>query len=482
MSLSKSAASGVRWTSVSMLCVTLMETARIIILGRILPPEAFGLVAMMGVVIGFGQIFSQMGLAQAVIQRPLPHDNELVSLYWLNIAAGMSVFFLLLLLTPFVARLYKTPEIKAMLPYAGLIFVFNPFGDLYRAMLEKKMLFKALAGIEMSGAVVGMVLSIFLASAGFGVWSLIWGQLCTVVYHNFGFFLLGQKMFQPRLYFRKGDLKGYLRFGLHRMGAMSTNYINSNIDRLLIGAILGPQALGYYSMAFNLIMRPVQRINPILTRVAFPVLAQVQGDNERMKRGYFKMLNILTTVNAPLLLGMTAVATVAVPIVLGDKWLPIVPVVQVLAPYSLIRSTGSAGGSMVLAKGRADAEFYWNLFLFCFTPVVIFCAAYFGSLLTLAWALFALQAMLFFLWYALIVRKLLGPCFKEYVGSVGMPVSMAASMGAVVYLFGRLLPGQESVLILTAQVMLGVVTYLSLYTFFGRRSIQEQMRLLFNRA
>jgi len=482
MSLRKSAASGVRWTTVSMVGVTLMETIRLVVLGRLLPPNAFGLMAMMIVVIGFGQIFSQMGLVQAVIQRPEPKDDELVSLYWLNIAAGGCVYILLLAATPLVAKMYSTPEIKSMVPYVGLMFLCNPLGDLYRAMLEKNLLFKKLACVELTGAFVGMVLAIVLAVIGLGVWSLIWGQLATVGWRNACFFVLGQKMFRPRLHFRKDDLQGYLRFGLHHVGAMSVNYVNSRMDQLLIGALLGPQALGYYSMAFNLIMRPVQRINPVLTRVAFPVLAKVQGDNERMKRGYFKMLNILTSVNAPILIGIASVAPVAIPLILGEKWVPIIPVAQVLALYSLIRSTGNAGGSMVLAMGRADAEFYWNILLFTFIPFVVFCSAYFGDLLAVAWSLFGLQAFLFFLWYVLVVRKLLGSCFLGYLQAVGIPVLIASAMGIAVGLLSIYLPFEQSAFRLGGLMFIGGIVYLGLYLLFARETLHEQTRLLLNRG
>ncbi|MDY6987190.1 MAG: MOP flippase family protein [Thermodesulfobacteriota bacterium] len=480
--LKSEATTGVRWTAVSMVGVTLVDTVRLIVLGRLLPPNAFGLMAMMIVIIGFGQIFSQMGLVQAVIQRADPKPDELASLYWLNIASGLSVYTLLFLATPLIAQLYSSLELNSMLPFIGLMFVLNPMGDLHRAMLEKSLFFKPLAWIEMSGAFIGMMASIYLALIGFGVWSLIWGQLGAVVIRNLGFFVMGQRLFSPRLHFRKDDLKGYLRFGLHHAGAMSVNYVNSRFDQLLIGVLLGPQALGYYSMAFNLVMRPVQRINPILTRVAFPVLVQVQNDNERMKKWYFKMLNILTSINAPLLIGISAVAPVAIPLILGEKWLPIVPITQVLAMYSLIRSAGNAGGSVVLAKGRADVSFYWNILLLCFVPAVIFCAASLGDVLTVAWSLFAAQAILVFVWYFVVVRKLLGPCFKGYISAIGIPILLASVMGVVVALSGRVMPFETFLPTLLCQIGVGAVIYLVLYAIFARGAMQEQIRLLLNGA
>ncbi|MEH6470969.1 MAG: MOP flippase family protein [Halopseudomonas sp.] len=481
MTLRSSAASGVRWTSLSMICIALMDILRLVILGRLLSPEIFGIMAMMLVIIGLGQVFSQMGLVQAVIQRPEPKECELVSLFWLNLCASFFVYILLVVATPLVISLYDIPVLADMIPIVGLVFLLNPFGDLYRAMLEKKLLFKSLSYAEIGGALIGVVISVQLALLGFGVWSLIWGQLATTVYRNLSFIWIGKKLFRIKFRFSIKDLDGYLNFGLHYTGAMVLNFISSRLDQLLIGALLGPQALGYYSMAFNLVMRPVQQINPILTRVAFPVLSLVQTDNQRMKRGYFKMINILTSVNAPVLIGVSVVSPLAVPIVLGDEWIPIIPVVQVLSIFSLIRSIGNAGGSMVQAKGRADVELYWNMLIFCFVPGVVYIAAYYGTLMSVAWALLCLQCMLTFLWYFFVVRRLLGKCFNDYFLSMFKPILFASAMGMGVIFIGGFIELEKTFNLLVAKIALGAVFYFVLYAFFDKENVKENLNLLFNK-
>ena len=479
MSLQKTATSGVRWSTVSMLGTTIMETVRLVVLGRLLSPDVFGIMAMILIIIGFGQVFSQMGLIQAVIQRPEPRAHELASLYWLNLTSGLFVYVLLLFSIPLVVRLYSSPTLNQLIPYVGLLFVLNPLGDMYRAMLQKKLHFKHLAEIELAGSFIGMVVSITFAYMGFGVWSLIWGQLTMAVSRNLGFFFLGKNLFRPRFHFAKSDLQGYLSFGLHQTGAMLLNYISSRGPQFIIGVLLGPQALGYYSMAFNLIMQPIHKINPILTRVAFPVLVQVQNDNKRMKRGYFKMLNILTIINAPLLIGLAVISPVAIPIILGPEWNAIIPIVKILSLYSLVRSLLSAGGNIILAKGRADISLYWNILSFCLIPVTVFAAGYYGDLLTITWAMLVLQTALLFLWYPLIVRKLLGSCFKDYFTAFGTPMMFALGMGCIVLLFSHVYSPPPTMLLLMLQFLLGMLSYIGLYALFDRNTIHDQLRLLF---
>jgi len=482
MSLVKSAVRGARWTTFSMLIVTVTQLLRLVVLGRILGPEAFGLLAMMLVVIGFVELLGQMGLSEAIIQQPAPSRIELSSLYWVNISLGGLLYIVLILATPLIAVLYSAPELEPLLPWVALTLLISPWGVQFKALLQKQLDFKPLAIIEMLAAISGAFLAIVLAWHGYGVWSLIWGQLTQSTVATLALMMVGwQRQMFPCLFFKPKEVKPYLSFGFHLMGSNILNYFNSRVDQLVVGVLLGPQALGYYSMAFNLVLQPVSRINPVLTQIAFPVLAQVRSDKALLKRGYFKMLDLLTSINAPVLLGIAAVSPLLIPVVLGEQWQPIVPLIQILAPFSLIRSTGNAGGSLVLACGRADVSLYWNLMLFMFIPVAIVVGAKLGSLQGVAWTLFGLQTVLLFIWYYLIVKKLLGDCFSEFIGSFTMPVVFSIPMVAVVLGIQPLLSTLPEALQLTVQVGLGGGVYLCLYFFFRKEFVKQQFKLIFNR-
>ena len=482
MQLSQAAAGGIRWTTLSMLVVTVTQMVRLVVLGRILGPEAFGLLAMMLVVTGFAQLISQMGLSEAIIQHPDPTQRELSSLYWLNIGLGGLLYLALLLATPLIALLYKTPELKQLLPWVALTFLISPWGIQFKALLQKQLQFKPLSIIEIMAAVTGTILAIILALKGYGVWSLVWGQLAQSSVTAVALLWEGwSRKILPGLCFNYKEVRPYLSFGLHLLGSNILNYFNSRADQLLIGVLLGSQALGYYSMAFNLVLQPISRINPVLTQVAFPVLAKVRDDKIRLKRGYFRMLALLTSVNAPILIGLVAVAPLLIPVVLGDPWLPIVPLIQVLAPFSLIRSTGNAGGSLVLACGRADMSFYFNLIKVVFIPVAIFTGASLGELEGITWSLFGIQIILIFAWYYFITRKLLGNCFYGFIGSVGDPVLFAIPMTAVVVAIAPFLSSLPQAFQLTVQILTGATVYGSLYWLFRKEFIIENLKLFVGR-
>jgi lipopolysaccharide exporter len=482
MQIAQAAARGIRWTTLSMLVVTIIQIIRLVVLGRILGPEAFGLLAMMLVVTGFAELLGGMGLSEAIIQRPDTTHIELSSLYWLNITLGGLLYAILLLATPLIAALYSTPVLEQLLPWVALAFLISPWGVQFKALLQKRLHFKPLAIIDILAAVVGTLLAIVLAWRGYGVWSLVWGQLAQSAVMALSLVLVGwQQKMLPGFYFNYTAAKPYLSFGLHLLGSNVLNYFNARIDQLVVGALLGSRALGYYSMAFNLVLQPVSRINPVLTQVAFPILAKVRSDKVRLKRGYFRMLSILTSINAPVLMGVAAIAPLLIPVALGEQWLPIVPLIQVLALFSLVRSTGNAGGSLILACGRADLAFYWNLSLFLFIPLTVFIGAKIGALQGVAWTLLGLQILLLFAWYHFVVRRLLGDCFSEFIGSMIAPVIFAVPMAGVVIGIAPLLSPLPAGMQLAAQVVVGGAIYVGLYLSFRREFVKEQLRLFFKR-
>lgn len=482
MSLTKSAARGVRWTTFAMLTVAIIQMIRLVVLGHILGPEAFGLIAMMLVVTGFAELIGQMGLSESIIQHPNPSRLELSSLYWLNIALGGLLYIILLLAAPLIASLYAAPDLEQLLPWAALAFLISPWGTQFKALLQKQLEFKPLAITEILAAISGVSLGIVLAQQGFGVWSLVWGQLAQNTVAALLLVLVGwQRQMLPGFKFNYIAVKPYLSFGLHLLGSNILNYFNSRIDQFAVGVLLGSQALGYYSMAFNLVLDPVFRINSILTKVAFPVLTRVRADRIRLKRGYFKMLGLLSSINAPLLFGVAAVAPLLIPLVLGGQWLAIIPLVQILAFFSLLRSIGNAGDSLVLACGRADVSFYWNLLLFAFLPMVVISGAKFGGLQGVAWTLLGSQIVLLFAWYQLVIKRLLGDCFSGFIKSISTPVIFSIPMTAVVIGIAPLLSEFSAPLQLTAQAILGGMIYAGFYFFFRKEFVKQQFQLFFNR-
>lgn len=166
---------------------------------------------------------------------------------------------------------------------------------------------------------------------------------------------------RPKLIFKHKDLKGFYQVGLYQMGEKSINYISAHADKLIIGKLLGMQAVGFYNMAWQLIIFPLSKINPMLNKVAFPVYAKVQNDAVALNRYYSLNVKALILVTVPLLAFLSFFAADVVLVIFGPGWETTATLVTVLAFVGILKALGNPGGAIILAKGRADVGFWWNM-------------------------------------------------------------------------------------------------------------------------
>jgi O-antigen/teichoic acid export membrane protein len=473
MSLKSQAVSGVKWSGISMGAVTALQFVTLAVLARLLSPSDFGLMGMIMVVIGFARLFADMGISNAIIYRQDATREELSSLYWLNILAGIVVFFIVCGARPLITTFYHEPRVSNLIYLSSLIFLITPFGQQFQILLQKELKFDQLAKIEIIGSFANSATAITLAILGMGVFSLIWGQLAGSSLRVLLLSWWGWENWRPHFHFATQDLKGYISFGMYQMGEKAINYFNSNLDYLLIGSLFGAKALGYYTLAYNLILRPSLMINPIITRVAFPVFSRVQNDTEKLTRGYLKVLQLLSSVNFPMMAGLAVVAPIAVPVIFGEQWLPSIILVQILTVVGLLRSTGNPVGSLLLSKGRADLGFKWNLALMISQIPGLYLGAKLGGTVGVAIAFAILMCIYSVFNYLVLIRSLLGPCLREYIQSMWPSLWMSGAMAVVVLFSGLFLQNMPKLLILIMQLLCGVLVYIGLMNYTQKMLVVE---------
>lgn len=482
MSLKQQAISGVRLSAMSMGAVTAFQFITLTVLARLLSPSDFGLMGMIMVVIGFAQAFADMGISNAIIHRQDATRDQLSSLYWLNILAGIFVFSAVCASTPLVVKFYAEPRLSNLLYLTALTFLITPFGQQFQILLQKELMFEGLAKIEIATALVNSTVSIGSALAGSGVYSLICGQLASTFVKVTLLCAAGWRQRRPSLHFATGDLKGYVTFGLYQMGERSINYLNSNLDYLLIGSMLGATPLGYYTLAYNMIMKPSALINSAVTKVAFPIFSLIQSETEKLRRYYLKVLQLLSMANFPIMVGLAVVAPVAVPVLFGEQWHPSIILIQILAIVGLLRSTGNPIGSLLLAKGRADLGFKWNLSLTAAQIPGLYLGAELGGAVGVAIAFSILMALYSIFNYLILIRTLIGPCLRDYIKSMCPALWMSVGMGVVVFAVELLYQAASRPILLTIQIILGGATFLLLLFCTQKQLVTEIKHLILNSA
>lgn len=469
---------GVRWTGVSAFATATLQIGQFYVLARLLGPEEFGLMAMAILVTAFMQTVLELGIGSAVIFRQDATPHQLSSLYVLSIAAGAVGFVGALAAAPLCALFFHAPEMNTILPLCALTLLIGPPGQQFAALLQKKMRFRALATVEILSQAWGFMVALLFALQGAGVMALVWSLLAATLLRTLLLLKAGLSVWRPTWHFRSEDLRGFASFGAYQTASGVVNYFVSRVDQLVLGRLLGAVLLGHYNFAYNLTMQPLTRVNPVVTRVAFPVFARLQNENEKLREGFLLVCRLLLTVNAPLLLGLAAVMHSTIGTIFQPKWEPSVHIVEVLALVALFRSVCNPVGALLLAKGRADMEFRWNLIVMAGQIAAVCVGVSLWGTVGVALGLLAVQVAFFPMAYLLLIKPLVGPCAQSYLWNLAAPVLPALAMSVALFAvptgFSGLSPGVE----LALEITLGVGLYLALLAAFQQAFVREAVGML----
>jgi O-antigen/teichoic acid export membrane protein len=261
--------------------------------------------------------------------------------------------------------------------------------------------------------------------------SLVIGQIVYFGLRSAQFIASGLAMWKPRLHFRTADLRGYLGFGLCQMGERTVTYLSINVINLIIGRYLGAGVLGQYSVAYQMIVYPILRLNNVIMQVSFPIFAKFQDVNETLQRGYLHLARVISFTTFPIIVFAFVSAPVIVPLLLGPGWSDTVVIFQILCPVAIFRALGSSTVPTYLAKGRADLGFTWNFIVAVVNGVVFYLTAGYG-IVALALA-FAATSFLQFVVMQTITGRMIGLKWSRYLSAMAMNTAKSVAVGAMIY-------------------------------------------------
>lgn len=361
MSLKEQVIKGIRWSVFGSVLTTIIQFAQNIILAWLLTPEDFGLMAMVVVCIGFILPIFDLGLGAAIIQKKDITSLQLSTLYWINILTGIFCYILIWLVAPFANLFFSTDiNLETFIRLSGLVFLIAPWGTQFGAILVKSLKFDLQQIINIVSILSTFTVAIGLAINDFGVFSLIYSYLFSRIVSTILNFHFGRKFHVPRFEFSLKSVKDLLNFGLFQTGTALVNYLSANIDKIFIGNILGPSALGLYTVVWNLVLLPLRKINPIVNNIAFPVFSKIKEISGQIHSYYSNAVILLMLINFPILLFLMLNSFQFLELLYGKKWLAAASTFSILSVVGFLKTIANPGGSLLLSKGRADIGFYWN--------------------------------------------------------------------------------------------------------------------------
>jgi len=348
-------AGAIGWSAIDTWGSALFQIVVLTVLARLLEPRAFGLVAMAGVYIAFVQVFVEQGLGAALVQRRELERAHLDSAFWIAILTSIVLLTISMMVAPWVATLFGEPHLASLVRWLSLGLLASAMNGTQRAILQRELAFRQLAIRSLIAAVIGGVAGITAALLGLGVWSLVIQSLSTVIIGTVVLWRVSH--WRPGFRISTTHLRDLWGFSVSVLGINLLTFVNRRSDDLIIGAVLGPVALGYYSVAYGLLRKITNLLVGVTTKVAFPAFARVQDDPARMRRGFYTATRYTSLIAFPAFFGILLVAPELIRGVYGSKWVPSIPVMQILALIGIIHSVFYFNGTVILSAGKPQ----WRL-------------------------------------------------------------------------------------------------------------------------
>ncbi len=311
-----------------------VRVGSLMVLARILGPKDFGLVGMVTAFTGVLSLFRDFGLSSAAIQHTNVTDEQISTLFWINILVGALLSLLSVALAPVIAAFYHEPRLFGVTIALAAGFLLNGAGVQHGALLQRQMRFTTLAVVNTVALVAGTAIAIGAAMAGYGYWALVTMALSLPLISTIGFWLTTAWI--PGKPQRRTGIRSMLHFG----GKITLNglvvYAASNFDKVLLGRFWGADVLGIYGRAYQLIHIPTDNLNQAAGEVAFAALSRLQDDPKRLKSYFLKGYSLVLTLTVPITIACALFADDVIRVLLGQKWMAAVPIFRLLAPTILV--------------------------------------------------------------------------------------------------------------------------------------------------
>jgi O-antigen/teichoic acid export membrane protein len=360
---------GLAWTGGSQIVMQVIRMIAAVVLARLLAPEDYGLAAIAIVVASLVLVFSDLGLGAAVVQRKELSEDDRCTAFWMAIAAGAIFTSACFLLSGQIASFYGDERVSSLCAVLSISFLITSAATTHEALLVRSMEFGKLERRLMVATLAGAAVGIGVGLATRDAWAIIAQELAYALTSST--LLWAFSPWRPGLRFSWKSLRALGGFSIYLVGHRLLYYFHRNADNILIGRYIGAAALGAYTIAYNIMLVPFSRVAGPIQRVLGPAFARLQDEPARIADIWVRVVRLVGMISIPALLGLIVVAPDFVVVVLGEKWSPAIPLIQVLAWVGLIQSLQSISTDVLQARGNTRTIFRFSLF-FCTAHVIAF--------------------------------------------------------------------------------------------------------------
>lgn len=423
-----------------------------IILARLLTPKEFGLIGMITIFIAISTSFINSGFSQALIRKKECTEIDYSTVFYFNLLVGILFFGILFVAAPAISRFFNEPQLIPLVRVLGIVLVIDSLTMIQRTTLTRRIDFKLQTKISVIANIVSGGIGIAMAFQGFGVWSLVAKTVSQEGVNSLLLWLWNR--WRPMWTFSIKSFKELFSFGSKLLASGLIDTVYRNVYYLIIGKYFSAAELGFYTRADAFKNLPAQNINGIMSRVTFPVLAQIQDDTVRLKATYKIMIKTVMFISFILMAGMAATAEPMVIALIGEQWRPSIIYLQLLTFVGVLYPLHSLNLNMLNVLGRSD--------LFLKLEIIKKLVAIPTIIIGIIWGI---KVMILGMWVNTLIAyylnsyysgKFINYSIKEQVLDILPSFFLALGMGTIVFFAGEFIE-TSYILKFIFQIIIGAI-------------------------
>lgn len=365
----KNIQSGAKWVVITQIASKVISICSMFFLYRLITPEHFGVFALTNVSIQFIRLFGNFGISSAIIHKQDQSKDFLNQAFYLHLLISIILFILTFILAIPIGNFYDSSLLKSTIYLVSISFLFSPFEIIPFSILQIQSKFKEITTIPVFIEILLSIISVIMAFAGFGIWSLVMpmvmaGPIRSIIYMKLA-------KWKPSIINGTNHWPALFHFGKHLFISNINTYLTTNIDYIIVGKILGKGILGIYQFSYNWANWPVTNLVMPFYKVLFPSFSNLKDDLFELKSSYLKIIKFISMLTFPIFTFILIFTHNFIMVVAGDNWLEAIIPTKIMISYGLIRAIGSPGGQLLVAIGKPKVMSIYSTILIPFLIIAL---------------------------------------------------------------------------------------------------------------
>jgi len=413
----------IAWTSFGVISKAVLQLLQIAILVRYLPKNDFGIIAIALLIIQFSNVFVDSGFSFSLLHFKKISKDEFCSVFWTSTVISIIIYLIIYLVTPLLSDFYKTKELIYILPFLNLSILFNGLGRNYRTILQKKHNFRVLSLIDIISYSIGCIFAIVLVLNKYGLYSLVYSHLISVVLNNLLLLINGWMYYKISFHFKFKEVKKYFKIGVYSLISTILDFFSKEMDVIMLGKFLSMSDLGVYMLSKQLVTKVYAIVNSVIITVFDPMLTKYQDNVVELKNKYCDLVSNLSILNCLIYISLIIMSKQILDVVYGTHFSEYYIIFNLISLGYCFSSISSPISSLIIATGKTYLSLRWTFLRILVTVLFIYLGAQYG--LTGAAFSYAILAIILLIpmWF-IQIKPMIDVSFMGYIGTFVKPMTL----------------------------------------------------------